>query len=107
MTREKYFNLMDQMKKEPNPDDIPPELIDFPQDVQKAILVFNNLGDRILPDIGYLGKDYSQLPIFIDIYEVQDKKLFLDTLLKLDTRTREKSAAEMKAQRAKLKASKL
>jgi hypothetical protein len=103
MTPEKYFTLCDQMGIEPKQDEIPPDFNDFPFDVQKAILLYNKLGDRIYPDIGYLGKDYTQLPIYMSVYEIEDKKIFLETLLLLDSKTIEKSAAALKAERDKIK----
>jgi len=57
--------MCEQIGKEPDPEEIPPEVEDFPLDVQKALLLYNKLGDRIYPDIGYLGKDYTQLPIWM------------------------------------------
>ena len=105
MTKERYFEICSQMGDEPNPDRIPPDVEDFPLDVQRALILFNKLGDRVLPDIGYLGKDYSQVPTLMEVYEVEDKKLFLEALLRLDARLIEKSQAEMKAARERLKKS--
>lgn len=103
MTKEKYFMMCEQLNKEPEPHEIPPDLYDFPIDVQKAIIVFNKLGDRIYPDIGYLGKDYVQLPIHIEVNEVQNKKIFLETLIRLDAKIIEKSATTLKSERDKIK----
>jgi serine/threonine protein kinase len=61
MTKDKYLDMCDQLNKEPEDHEMPPELTDFPLDVQKAVIVFNKLGDKILADIGYLGKDYTLL----------------------------------------------
>lgn len=101
MTREKYYSICEQMGIEPNPDKIPPEIDDFPLDVQKAILVYNKLGDRVMADIGYLGKDMSALSVYFDIYNVCDKELFLDVILRLDEKLIKKSAEAMKAARDK------
>lgn len=103
MTTEKYFNLCEQMGKEPDPEEIPPEYDDFPMDVQKALLIYNKLGDRVYPEIGYLGKDYTQLDTYMDIYEIEDKKIFLEALSRIDAKVIEKSAAALKAERDKLK----
>lgn len=103
MTQEKYLETCRQVGDEPNPDRMPPGVHDFPSDVQKAMILFNKLGDRIFPDIGYLGKDYTQLPIYMDVYEVEDRRLFLETLLRLDSKLIQKSAAAMKAERDKIK----
>jgi len=103
MTREKYFKLCEQLNKEPDEDEIPPELSDFPADVQKAIIIFNKLGDRMYPDVGYLGKDYTQLPLYMDVYEVSNKQMFLEVLLLLDSKIIQKSQAAIKAANDKLR----
>ncbi len=103
MTRDKYLMICEQLGEEPNPEKFPPEITDFPEDIQKAILIFNKLGDRVAADIGYLGKDYTQLPVYLDVYDIKNKVLFLETLLRLDAKMIAKSAAMMKAERDKIK----
>jgi len=103
MTRDMYFDLCEQMQEEIDPEKIPPEVDDFPADAQKAIILFNKLGDRIYPDVGYLGKDYTQLPIYMDVYEVENRRLFLETLLRLDSKLIQKSSEALKAERDKIK----
>ena len=61
------------------------------------------LGDRVYPDIGYVGKDYTNLTVYIEIYEVDDKEFFLEVLSWLDSRAIEKSAAQLKREMEKLK----
>lgn len=101
ITTEKYFKMCEEMGQEPNPDKIPPEIQDFPIDVQKAIHIFNKLGDRIVSDIGYLGKDYTQLPIYLEVYDIDNKKLVLETLLRLDSYIIKKSQEAIKNKRKK------
>lgn len=95
--------MCEQMGIEPDPNKIPPDVGDFPYEVQKAMVLFNKLGDRIYPDIGYLGKDYTQLETYMNLYEIENREIFLETLLRLDSKMREKSAADMKRERDKLK----
>lgn len=92
------------MGHEPNPDKCPPDLEDFPPDVQKAILVYGRLGDKVAADIGYLGKDLTPLSIYMEVYQVENKEIFLETILILDQKMIEKSAEAMKRERDKLKA---
>ena len=91
------------MGEEPDPEKCPPGLEDFPLDVQKGVVVYAKLGDRVAGDIGYLGKDLSSLQFFTDLYEVENKEIFVETILLLDHRMIEKSAQEMKRERDKLK----
>ncbi len=100
MSADKYFSIQEQLGREIDPDKIPPEISDFPEVVQNAIIAFNMLGDRIVADIGYLGKDYTLLPVLM---EEENKELFLEVLAWLDSKAREKSAEEMKKARSKRK----
>ena len=101
MTKARYLDMCEQTGREPDPDKIPPDIEDFPELVQQAISVFNILGDRIAADIGYLGKDYSILPIYLS--DVEDKALFLEVISWMDNKLITKSAEEMKRAREKRK----
>jgi len=103
MTKEKYLRVCEQLGKEPKEKEMPPDMEDFPELVQEAVNTFNMLGDRVYPDIGYVGKDYTNLPIYLDLYEVQDKELFLRILAWLDNRAIKKSSEQLKREHEKLK----
>ena len=57
MTRDKYFTMMEQLEQEPKDSEIPPDWEDLPDIMVYAMNTFNSLGDRVYPDIGYIGKD--------------------------------------------------
>ena len=103
MTRDRYFMMCEQLGKEPGPEEIPPDWEDFPDIVVEAMIVFSMLGDRIMADIGFVGKDFTNLPHYIDIYNIQDKELFLEILVFLESRAIDQSRETMKKERDKLK----
>jgi hypothetical protein len=103
MTREKYLDIRFQLGKEPIPEELPPDMNDIPYIVQCAITTYNMLGDRVYPDIGYIGKDYTNLPLYLELYSVEDKEFFLEILAWLDSRAIKKSSAQLKKQYDKLK----
>jgi len=103
MTRERYFKMCEQMGQEPNEDEIPPDFEDFPSIAIDAMNTFSMLGDKVVPDIGYLGKDFTNLPHYMDIYEVEDKELFLEILTYLESRAINHSQEQLKREREKLK----
>jgi len=105
MTQERYLEMCQQLGKEPDPDEMPPSFEDFPFEMQEAISVFNSLGDRAYPDIGYIGKDYTNLPILIDVFGIEDTDYLIQVLHFLDGRAIEKSAETLKRERDKLKRS--
>lgn len=103
MTRSRYLEMCDQLGKEPDPNEIPPDWEDFPEIVGQAMATFSSLGDRIYPDIGYMGKDFTNLDHYLDIYGVEDKELFLEILVYLESRAIEQSQKDLKRERDKLK----
>jgi len=103
MTQERYLEICEQLGKEPNPAEMPPDITDLPYEMQVSVTIFNTLGDRITSDIGYMGKDYTNLPILLEIYGIEDKDLVLETLNYLDSRAIKQSSEHMKKERDKLK----
>ena len=103
MTAEKYFSMMEQLEKEPKPEEIPPELSDFPDIVAFAVNTWNHLGDRVYSEIGYTGKDFTNLPYWIELYEIEDMEFFLILLHWLDDRAIKKSSEQLKKEYEKLK----
>jgi hypothetical protein len=103
MTRERYFKMCEQMDKEPDPKEIPPDMEDFPDIAIHALNTFSNLGDRLVPDVGYMGKDFTNLPYYMKFYGVEDEQLFLEILTWLESRAIDRSHESMKREREKLK----
>lgn len=103
MTQERYLKMCEQLGKEPNLEEMPPAWEDFPDIVCDAINIFNQLGDRVFPEIGYMGKDYTNLPILIEINMVDNRELLLEILNWLDNRAIKKSSEELKKEYDKIK----
>lgn len=103
MTRDKYLDMMEQLGREPNEKEIPPDFEDLPQVMVDAVHTFNSLGDRTYAEIGYTGKDYTNLPHFIDMYGVEDKEYFLQILSWLDSRAIKENSEQLKKEYDKLK----
>ena len=92
MTRDKYLEMMEQLNQEVVDEEIPPDFQDLPEIIVLAVNTFNSLGDRIYPEIGYIGKDFTNLPFFIKIHGIEDTEFFLETLSWLDSRAIKKSS---------------
>jgi hypothetical protein len=103
MTQEKYLKICEQIGQEPNSDKMPPSWEDLPEIAQIAINTFNALGDRVYPEIGYVGKDFTNLPILIDIHGIEDTDYFIEILNWLDARAIKKSSDNLKKEYDKLK----
>ena len=84
----------------------PPEIEDFPETILTSLNIFNTLGDRIYGDVGYIGKDFTNLPFIFDLYYVKEqtqKDWIFEVLLFLDNRTIEESRKQIKASYDKMK----
>lgn len=103
MTRDRYLKMCEQLDKEPDLDEIPPDIEDFPEIAIQAMNIFGSLGDRIYPDIGYMGKDFTNLNQYIEIYGIKDKELLLEILTYLESRAIKTSQEHLKRERDKLK----
>ena len=103
MTRDRYLMMCEQLGKDPDPEEMPPDYSDFPDVAIHAMNIFSMLNDRMYPDIGYVGKDYTNLPIFLEVCDIEDKELLLEILNVLDSRAVEQSRNALKQERDKLK----
>jgi len=106
MTKDRYLEMCEQLNQEPDPERMPPEASDFPDLVIDAINCYNGLGDNVVADIGFVGKDYTSLSHYLEIYDVnniEDKSLFLEILNFLESRAIKHSQEQMKKEREKLK----
>lgn len=88
--------MMEQMGKPIDPAKIPMDFDDLPLDAQYALNIYNRLGNRIESNIGFVGKDYCNLPIFIEVNNIVDKEWLLDLLLTIEVHYIEANAAEIK-----------
>ena len=97
--------MMEQLGKEPIESEIPPDWEDLPEIVVHAVHTFNMLGDRAYPEIGYVGKDYTNLSHYLELYDIEDKEYFLEILAWLDARAIKQSSEKLKREYDKLKRS--
>ena len=71
MTKDQYSRMVEQTGEEIDWEKCPPEMEDFPDSVHTAISIYNSLGDRMYPDIGYIGKDCTNLSFLYDNYLIE------------------------------------
>ena len=105
MTKDQYLRMVEQTGEEIDWDKCPPDTEDFPSIVIDTLSIFNSLGDRIYPDIGYIGKDFTSYELLLGRYGIQEhqKDYALDLVLWLDNREIEESQRRMKAEYDKIK----
>jgi len=97
--------MCEQTGEEINWEKCPPDWEDFPDIVSSCLNIFNSMGDRMYPEIGYVGKDFTNLEFLLKLYGV--KKFQIDyvyqIILWLDSRAIEKSQKRLKAAYDKIK----
>ena len=73
------------MGTEPIDTEIPPDLEDFPYEVQQAFNVYYRLPDRWDGASGsYLGKDLGPLDMLFGLFLIEDKRTALDFISIID-----------------------
>ena len=105
MTKDQYLRMCEQTGQEIDWDRCPPDIEDFPEQVITALNIFHSLGNRIYPDVGFTGKDYTNLSLlykFWGIEEYQQESIF-DILLFLDANAQEDSQRRIKEEYDKIK----
>tara|TARA_B100000214_G_scaffold289680_2_gene219354 strand:- start:1152 stop:1496 length:345 start_codon:yes stop_codon:yes gene_type:complete len=103
MTQERYFEMQEQMGIEPDWEKMPVDFSEFPHIVPYALEIFGRLGDRVYPEIGYIGKDYTKLNLYMEVYGIEDKDLLLEILEHLDARAIKQSSEQLKREYDKIK----
>lgn len=73
MSKEQYLRMCEQTGEEIDWDKCPPESEDFPESTLTALNIFHTLGDRIGSDVGYIGKDFTNLDFILDNYFITEK----------------------------------
>ena len=97
--------MMEQMGEEPDWDKCPEDWNDFPDLLVSAMNIYHSLGDRIYPDIGFVGKDYTNFEFLLENYKIKkhQKEFVFETLLWLDSRAIELSQKKLKAEYDRMK----
>lgn len=95
-TKQAYLESCVFRDIEPNAEKCPPGIEDLPDEAIEALDIYNRLGDRVADNIGYLGKDYTLLPVLFNEFGVKDKQLAIEILNIIDGVIIKKSAEELK-----------
>ena len=97
--------MVEQTGEEIDWERCPPELSDFPDSIIDALNIFHSLGNKVYPEIGYIGKDFSNRDIFFELYKIESyqKDWIMDLLLFLESETVSESQRQLKAEYDKMK----
>jgi hypothetical protein len=106
MTKDQYLRMVEQTGEEIDWERCPPEIDDFPESVHTAVQIFNTLGDRVYADVGFTGKDFTNLDFLLDnfyITEKTEKDWIIEVITFLEKHSIKQSQEQIKAQYDKIK----
>ena len=97
--------MCEQTAEEIDWDKCPPDLEYFPESIYTALNIYNSMGSRVQADIGYIGKDYTNLNLLYNFYYIEEyeKDWIFELLLFIDNKTQEDSRKRLKAEYDKIK----
>ena len=105
MTKDQYLIMCEQTGQEIDWEKCPPDWEDFPQVVITTFNIFNSLGDRVYPDVGYIGKDFTNFNFLLKYYQVETYQIefIFNTILWLDSRAIQSSQKKIKSEMDRMK----
>jgi hypothetical protein len=106
MTKDQYLRMCEQTGQEIDWEKCPPDINDFPESTLTTLTIFNELGDRMYPEIGYIGKDYTTLELLFKLHYIDshtEKEWSTDLLLFLDAHMIKQSQQSIKAAHDKVR----
>ena len=106
MNKDQYLRMVEQTGEEIDWEKCPPDAEDFPESVITAINIYNVLGDRVYGDVGYTGKDFTNLDFVLKMYNITDQieiDWIFEIILFLDKRAIKESQKQIKSEYDKIK----
>ena len=105
MTKDQYLRMCEQTGEEIDWERCPPDLEDFPDSVYAGMSIFNSLGNRVFGDVGFVGKDYTNLDLLYKQYYIEEheKEWLFEILLFLESKSIEQSQRHIKVEMDKIK----
>jgi hypothetical protein len=88
MTKERYFDMCEQLGTQPIDSETPVEFDDFPAEAQLALSIYKLLRDEWEYMAGnYLGKNLNGIFEVFDAYEIEacDKRFYLELIHMIDS----------------------
>ena len=98
--------MVEQTGEEIDWERCPPEWDDFPQSVPTAMEIFNCLGDKIQSEIGFVGKDFTNIDMLYNLHDIthpKEKDWTLELLLYLEGQAIDRSQKAINAEYVKAK----
>jgi len=100
LSYDSYIDICEQRGIEPDPDEMPPTIGDYPSEVQVAFLLHDLLPDRWDGMSGsYFGKDMAALGTLLDVWKVEDKQSCIYFIKHIEAHNTQKINKELERDR--------
>jgi hypothetical protein len=105
MSKDQYLEMCEQTNQDVDWEKCPPAWEDFPDIVITALNVYNTLGSKVYPDLGFVGKDFTNFDFILNKYGVEEHNVdyVFDIVTMLESRDIEISQKRLKAEYEKIK----
>jgi len=97
--------MCEQTGQEVDWEKCPADWEDFPPLIWDMVEIYNSLGDRVVAEVGYVGKDFTNLQYIFKLHKTSEyaQEIIFDLLLWLDARNIQISTDKLRAEYAKMK----
>jgi len=105
MSKDQYLEMMEQQGKDPDWEKCPDDWEDFPPIIVQALNVYNSLGARMYPEIGFIGKDFTNYEYILKVQQIEkhQEEYVLEIIHFMEHRDIEASQRKLKAEYDKIK----
>ena len=105
MSKDQYLEMCEQTNQEVDWDKCPPAWEDFPEIVLISLNVYNNLGSKVYPDLGFVGKDFTNFEFILNKHGVEkhNEDYVFELITEFESRDIEISQKKLKAEYEKIK----
>lgn len=102
MPLDTYLNMCEQLGKEPDPDEMPVDVADFPYELQEAFFIHQLLPDRWDGSSGsYTGKDWAALEGLLREFDIENKRQCILFIKNIEARNMNKINKQLARERKK------
>jgi hypothetical protein len=105
MTKEQYLMMCEETGQEIDWNKCPVEWEDFPAPVIDAVNIYQILGNRIYPEIGFIGKDFTNFNFLLEQFNISElfTEFTFEIVTFMENRQIDLSQRKLKAEYNKIK----
>lgn len=105
MSKSQYLEMCEQTGQDIDWDKCPNDWEDFPDVVLDAVSIYNLMGNKIYPEVGFIGKDFTNFNFLLKSFNISkhQKDFVYEIIIFMESRQIEISQRKLKAEYDKIK----